>query len=99
MYSLSDATVWGISITLTPDGLERYEEVAGHAYSFLRALGKAVADTGGELPDYYQTWAPKCGEGAAFTGPLQLDPDGSDSIEYHELRAILCGDAGPPANA
>ena len=43
MYSLSDATVWGISITLTPDGLERYEEVAGHAYSFLRALGKAGA--------------------------------------------------------
>ena len=50
LYSLSDATVWGVSITLTPDGLARHEEVARHVYAFIQTLSHTVRD--GALPDY-----------------------------------------------
>ena len=50
LYSLSDATVWGISVTLTPDGLANHEEVARHAYSFLQSLNNTVYSDG--LPEY-----------------------------------------------
>ena len=41
LYSLSDVTIWGFSITLTPDGLARYDEVAAHVFGFLRMLREA----------------------------------------------------------
>ena len=50
LYSMTDASVLGISISLTPEGLERYDEVVGHVFSQLSLLSAAVSSGG--LPEY-----------------------------------------------
>ena len=48
------ATIWGISMTLTPEGLARYDEVAAHAHAFLRTLeASLIADGADALPPYF----------------------------------------------
>ena len=65
LYSLSDSTIWGFSITLTPEGLERYTEVASIVFGFLGSLSRTfgggngggaatdgAGDGAGGLPDH-----------------------------------------------
>ena len=49
IYSLSDSSVYGVSVSLTPDGLARHDEVCAHIYGYLRlvANGAAAAEADG----------------------------------------------------
>ena len=47
LYSLSDSTIWGFSITLTPEGLERYTEVASIVFGFLGSLSRTFGGGNG----------------------------------------------------
>ncbi|KAL1521923.1 hypothetical protein AB1Y20_021571 [Prymnesium parvum] len=44
MYSLSDSTIYAISMSLTPEGLERYEEVLELTHGHLRHLYECVKE-------------------------------------------------------
>ena len=43
IYSLSDASVYGVSVSLTPEGLARHEEVCAHIYGYLRLVANSAA--------------------------------------------------------
>lgn len=51
MYTMSDATLFGFSITLTPQGLERHEDVVEVVFGYIHKLEAALRDGDG-LPTY-----------------------------------------------
>jgi len=52
LYGMSDATLYGITLTLTPEGLAKYGDAMELVFSYVRMLTKQAAPGGPGIPQY-----------------------------------------------
>jgi secreted Zn-dependent insulinase-like peptidase len=52
LYGMSDATLYGITLTLTPEGLAKYGDAMELVFGYVRMLTKQAAPGGPGIPQY-----------------------------------------------